>query len=546
MSISSKSSTKTSAIVAASVALALALAAATARADDDSLTAPNGIVATNGITLRQVLANHRRAVGTLPANLVATRIEHWSISETGISGTRTIVDRKDDKRVDTTLGPLHSAFGTLGGIRWNQNANGEVVIEHDLHQQDDIDARALREAEAGTANGVELLGGTTEPIDAYVVRVAPPRGRIEYAFYDAKTFLIDRIEEARLGRRYVTTYIDFRTTQGRTRAWHVSGSNGESYDDVDLHLQDVSYGANVTAAQLAMPQSHAPVIVPASPTLLPATILNDRIVLKARIGGRPVDLQLDSGAAGIVLNQDVADALKLPHYGKHTANTAGSYTAGNTIVPKIDLGGVSLANVAVVTAPFVYWANEKTPIAGLIGFDFIDGLVLHIDYVAGTVTAIDPASFVAPAGATSVPIELDDDVPIVSATIGDTDADHFILDTGADRSMLFSGFVAAHPHDTSDRGLGDLIQASFPFPTWSYGVGGMVQYRSVQIGPFGFAGKTFPTWMFYATHHAASFEFEDYDGLIGQDVLRYFDVYLDYPHQRILFVPNRRYAERFE
>ena len=35
------------------------------------------------------------------------------------------------------------------------------------------------------------------------------------------------------------------------------------------------------------------------------------------------------------------------------------------------------------------------------------------------------------------------------------------------------------------------------------------------------------------------------DGLIGQNVLRYFDVYFDYSREKMYLVPNDRYRERF-
>jgi hypothetical protein len=44
---------------------------------------------------------------------------------------------------------------------------------------------------------------------------------------------------------------------------------------------------------------------------------------------------------------------------------------------------------------------------------------------------------------------------------------------------------------------------------------------------------------------APDFESEDFDGLIGQDVLRYFTLYLDYPHAKVYLVPNDRYKQRF-
>ena len=37
----------------------------------------------------------------------------------------------------------------------------------------------------------------------------------------------------------------------------------------------------------------------------------------------------------------------------------------------------------------------------------------------------------------------------------------------------------------------------------------------------------------------------NYDGLIGQDFLRNFDVYLDYPHSKVYLVPNDRFRARW-
>ena len=77
------------------------------------------------------------------------------------------------------------------------------------------------------------------------------------------------------------------------------------------------------------------------------------------------------------------------------------------------------------------------------------------------------------------------------------------------------------------------------------GVGGDVDYRPLQAGPFALGAWTFPKWLFYVTQNAPSFEFEDYDGLIGQDVLRNFDVYLDYAHSKLYLLPNERFRQRW-
>ena len=142
---------------------------------------------------------------------------------------------------------------------------------------------------------------------------------------------------------------------------------------------------------------------------------------------------------------------------------------------------------------------------------------------------------------------MDDGVPIVEVRIGEATAKNFVVDTGADRSMIFSGFAAAHPHDVSDQGLGEeMTAASPPFVDNISGVGGKVQVRPVQVSALSIGTIRLPDWLFEVSQNAPSFEGDDYDGLIGQDVLRNFDVYLDYAHQVLYSAPNERYRQRWD
>jgi hypothetical protein len=198
-----------------------------------------------------------------------------------------------------------------------------------------------------------------------------------------------------------------------------------------------------------------------------------------------------------------------------------------------------------VSLPFVQMTESGKPIAGLLGYDFIRSAVLHVDYQHGTLEAIPPESFVPPAGAHAFPLTLDDGVPTIAATIGGAAAPAFIVDTGADRSAIFSAFANAHPRELADHGLGAAMQAAFPFVDKFSGVGGTVEYHTLQAGPFLLGPWTFPKWIFTVTQNAPSFEFEDYDGLLGQDVLRNFDLYLDYAHGKLFLLPNDRFKQRW-
>ncbi|MBV8082506.1 MAG: aspartyl protease family protein [Candidatus Eremiobacteraeota bacterium] len=503
---------------------------------------PLGIVPTT-LKLQTILQLNQKAVGTSNSTQ-HVRLENWEVTAGGLSGTLVRLESGGDYREDRTFGPFHTAQGSYRGVAWQQDEDGLTVVTTGIHRRDTVDLAALEHA-PNPDSGVWLLG--LDPSEnAYVVKVAPTGGRIEYLFFDKDTHLVVRAERAFEDQRVVTTYDDFRATNGETIAWHRASADGRPFNDEDYRLQALAYLASVDPARFqAPPSDRSHLEMSAARVQLPVKVLADRIIVMGRINGRSVDFQLDSGASEILLNNAVANALQLPEYGQQTQVTAGTYTARHSIVQRVDFGGATLTNVAVTTAPFHTWADETTPVAGLLGFGFIANCVVHVDYVQGRVEAIDPASFEPPSGAIALSIRLDDQVPVITVKIGTATSDRFILDTGADRSTLFSAFVQAHPLETADQGLGQQYTEAYPYFDKVSGVGGSVSVTRTQVSSLAIGTTVFNRWLFSVVHEAPSFEGEDYDGLIGQDVLRNFDVYLDYPHSKIYLVPNDRYRQRY-
>ncbi len=528
--------------LAVATAAVVALLPALAGADVSGLTdaQPAGIQPP-AISLRTALAAYRRALGVRAPGTPETLIEHRSVNDGNTTGFESIVRSGDDERIDETIGSTSTSSGSLGGRDWSMNANGEVVIEQGIHRAVEIDRAAVRAAIGAQAvRGVTLLGRISQPIDAYVIKVDPPGGVLEYLYIDAHTWVLDAnvLSYADHADRY--TYDDYRSTLGLSQPWHIHLSiddvrRGEYLQshEVDTHVNDVRVGAPVDPREIAIPQTRSIVSFGQPRSTLPGKIIGDRVILPLQIGARTVNLQLDSGAAGIFVDDGIIQALGYPSTDK------------DATVPSMTVGGLAMHNVHVTTLPFADLADAETPVAGLIGFDFIDSVVLHVDYANGSVEAIDPQTFTPPAGAVTIPVTLDDMVPAIAAGIGSASHLRFLVDTGADSSVLFPSFASAHPEALAQSAIGAEMEASFPFVGAFGAVGGLVQYEAVETGPLNVAQWTFATWPFNLTHNASTFEMEDYDGILGQDFLRYYDLYLDYPHGRILLAPNARYTERF-
>lgn len=520
--------------------LAVAIMAVDAPAVTPNDAPPPGIVPSKE-KLAQVLTLNHGAEGPSPH----TRYEKWTYTSEGLSGTQVVYVSGNDSREDDSLGPFQSSFGQLAGTKWRQNENGLTIRLKGIHREDDADARALRNA-AKPDSGVTLLGETAAPQAAYVVQVDPPGGRKEWLFLDKTTHLVVRRDQVWEDQRVIETFDDFRKTAAHTDAWHVHMSDGRKYNDEDYKLDALELDRPIDAARFVIPADRRSMYtVPATTAALPAKIIDDRVIVTVTINGHNEFFQLDSGASGIIIDDKAAAKLGLKTFGRSTGATAGTYVQSRTIIPQAAIGALNLRDVAVESVPFLNMADEKTFVIGLLGYDFIAGSVIHIDYLNQKVEAIDSAAFVPPAGATSIPVALDDGVPYATGSVAGVRPTSFIIDTGADRSTLFSTFALRHKSAMVDQGLGDAIEAAYPFVDHVRGVGGTINVRSTQVKNFQFAGLTFNDWLFMVTQERKSFEGEDFDGLIGQDFLRNFDVYLDYSHARVIIVPNDRFKARW-
>ena len=538
--------------IAACVSIAFASGPVKATADvpapaataDPSLQPPSGIVPTKA-ALAQVLALYDASSGSLPKGVTTSR-EVDTIAAYGETGTYTELDSGDDFIETTRLGPTTTASGTYDGKQWRQNENGYTRSVSGVHEEEARSDQALSRAIKGeNLASVRLLGEVAAPEHAYIVEVNPSAGRHEWLFIDTATGRLFRREESRLGHRIVWTYDDFRTTDGLTTPWHQHLFDGFAGNDVDWRTSQLSYGGLIAPSELAIPPTRSPLHFPAGVThvRLPARIENGSIIVRLSINGRGLDFKLDSGTSGIALDAGVADQLGLKRYGESTHAVAGTFEAANTIVPEMRIGDLTLNDVSISALPFNYQQDHDTKIVGLLGYDFLAGAVIKVDYYNGTVDAYDPGSFVPPTGTVyPLSLKLDDAVPVVSASLGETGGNDFIIDTGSTLVVLFQGFAQKHAAELPALSYTIANKTYYPLVT-AEGVGGLFELQPATVKHF-VAGASLDDFRVYdIVDSVADFQGEDQNGLIGYQFLRYFDVYFDYNDSLVLLQPNPHLAE---
>jgi len=449
-----------------------------------------------------------------------------SIDEYGRTAMQTTLRDGRNHRTTNVDGPFETASGTFDGQRWHQNANGMTVL--------DQPRRGLEAMERRTIS----LQHRTTPIVADVISNLDPKGDGTRTYVDPATERIVRYERIMPAQTLVTTYGDFRTTDGYMQPWLETTTEMPVTHDVEID-RTVSITHDVAASALAVPPPRrALVTFPAGVTMtrLPVKLVREHWVVRVQIGTRGLDFLVDTGAAaGITMDEAVARSLKLPLFdeGANAANV-GRFEQKAAIVPDMRVGALDMQNVAIHTVPEVGFGFPGTEVVGLLGFDFIASEALVFDYENSAITAIDYDAFKPSAGPSVVtfPIRVGEQGPEVDAAIDGHIGERFEIDTGAFGGLLLTDvFTRRYPGITRGfRSLEGSITMS--------GVGGstiasLYTIPSVRLGSVDFKdflGVLLPSDRTYGA--------SGMDGVLGPEILQYFTMTTDYADSTIYLEPN--------
>lgn len=270
------------------------------------------------------------------------------------------------------------------------------------------------------------------------------------------------------------------------------------------------------------------------------------ILLRAKVNDIPDSLNfiLDTGSGGISLDSTtVAELGILLEPSEKTIRGVGG-------LRKVSfLNDATLKLPGVITEHLNFHVNDYTLLSnvygiridGIIGYSFFSRYIVHLNYDKLEMTVHTIGDYKYPVGGhllrpmfTAIPIQQ------VNFKDSKNFKHYFYFDTGAGLNFLLSESYA------KDSAV--LRKRRKPlFVTQAEGVGGkttmqLTTIRKLKIGPYRF--NHIPTFLFKDEFNVTNYPFVG--GLVGNDLLRRFNVTLNYVRQEIHLVPNSHFRDLFD
>ncbi len=269
------------------------------------------------------------------------------------------------------------------------------------------------------------------------------------------------------------------------------------------------------------------------------------VILKARLDTFPdlLNFVLDTGSGGISLDSLTANYLgvHIEQSEKTIRGIAGIKQVEFTYNHTLKLPGLDVTHLDFHINDYdLLTSVYGVKIDGIIGYSFLRRYIVKLDYDELTMEVFTPGTFKYPRGGFLLKPNFST-LPLQVASLRDNRRiqSRFIFDTGAGLSFLLSkDFV----EDSSLFKKGKKFYA-----TQAEGLGGKSQMKltvakEVKVGPYKF--RKVPIHVFDDDYNVTSYPL--LGGLVGNDILRRFNVIINYPEQSIHIRPNSHFTESFD
>lgn len=430
-----------------------------------------------------------------------------------------------------------SAYDTRTGVGWRRQHGLVLPLDaSNVQQPARLSLLRLREAMLQGANGslgVIDLGMTTLPDgrEARWLKVVAHTGIPWDIYCDAEGDLIawgyhESDDLRRRPTQFVIAPVEWKETDSTRLPIEM-----KIFED-DRHVQTIRWEQsehpprNVLLPKMRMPDPLPP---PAGlPVTLPIRFSQREIFVQVKLNGREYLMMLDTGAGITVVDQPVAEALRLPPGDSmNVLGASGQGSASVTRLSSLQIGNVHLRDVQVaVTDLGLIRLIGGSRFGGILGFNVLSRFRVTVDYHRRTLTLERPGGKLPPGRA--IIAQFPGATPMLGVEVEDIGKVPMLLDTGAAMSILpVEAGQQWQPFRSASLGL-------------TLGVGGMGNVpRAARASTVRLAGETVRGVMLMYSPPAVQgapvqILSEAGFGLLGNNLLRHFRLTIDYPMRTVV------------
>ena len=269
------------------------------------------------------------------------------------------------------------------------------------------------------------------------------------------------------------------------------------------------------------------------------------IMFNARFGNFPDTLNfiLDTGSGGISLDSTTVDYFRITPTPSNLTilGIAGIRKVSFIYNQKLHLPGLTvdslnfhINNYDILTQVY----GEK--IDGIVGFSLLSRYIFNINYDSSKISIFTNGRMKYPRGGWLYEPILRT-LPVQTARIKDavTTNSRFLFDIGAGLCLMLNKEFLEDSNFLDKKRVLYAKEAE--------GVGGKVDMhmtviKEMRMGPYRF--KNIPVFVFDDTYNITSYPY--LSGIIGNDILRRFNLILNYAKREFYFMPNTHYQDPFD
>lgn len=251
----------------------------------------------------------------------------------------------------------------------------------------------------------------------------------------------------------------------------------------------------------------------------------------------------DTGCTGATIDSAAAEKAGISKGNMRSVSVAGS--GGSQIYPmalqqSLKLKGVEIKNVSLVLSSLTSLsAVLGSHIDGIVGYEVLSQYVTQLDFDHKKLSLYDRIKSVDTTGYTGIPFEFSKNILIprfpVSVTLanGETFTGKVMFDTGNVFSLIVSTPFSKYHNFNSKLGETSM--------TGGRGMNAVTQDQLANIKSMSFNGFDFGAMGIRLTVNDKAEPKDGYLGILGIEIIKRFNVILDYANKKIYLKPNNLY-----